>query len=185
MLDPITLHPRLLQLLFVLDPVRNTLSDGSDFPLSIISSLRSVLAEMIADESVDKRRIGCLNSAAGNNFTTKEKRLSQHLRNLAGGGAKSVWTKEHRHSYTFRACVNKQRLCITIDQGQMIMVPLHPLFRIARSGGEITDGEMSSSGNSGTEVIPTELQHWVAAKGVLTKNAPYNADIWSVPAGQR
>lgn len=183
-LEPTTLHSMLPKLLFVLNPVGNVLSDGSEFPLSMISSLRSILAETLDDEYVEARQIRRLNIVARNPFTTQQKCLYRHLQTLTSGvGGKSVWTKQHQHLYACRTCVNKRRLCITIARGQLLMLPLHPLFRIVSRDDKVLSGDTSSSCNSGTEVLPTELQYWVVARDMLTKYAPYNADIWSVPSG--
>ena len=202
-LDPVTLHPMLPKLLFVLEPVRNKLSDGSEFPLSMISSFRSILAEMVGDEDVDTRRIARLNSVAGNAFTTKDKCLYRHLQKSSlSGGAKTVWTKEHRYLYACRTCVNKQRLCITITKGQLLVLPLHPLFRKFSGSDRLSDEplhpllrpprienrrsdeQIPDTNKPNQDALPTELQYWVVARPWLTRFAPYNAEIWSVPVGQ-
>lgn len=202
-LDPVILHPMLPKLLFVLNPVVNVLSDGSEFPLSMLSSFRSILAEMLDDEDVDTGQIARLNNVAGNAFTTKEKCLYRYLqKSILSGGAKTVWTKEHRCLYACRTCVNKQRLCITIVKGQLLVLPLHPLFRTFRGDDRLSDEplrpllgnirgdyrlsdeQMSSTGKATPDAIPTELQYWVVARAWLARSAPYNADIWSKPVGQ-
>jgi hypothetical protein len=182
-LDPVILHPTLPKLLFVLNPVENVLSDGSEFPLSMLSSLRSMLAEMLDDEDVDTGRIARLNNVAGNAFTTKEKCLYRYLQKSFLGEAKTVWTKEHRHLYACRTRVNMRRLCITIDKGQLLVLPLHPLLRTLRGDDRFSGKQMSNTDKADPYVLPTELHYWIATRAWLTWHAPYNADIWSVPIG--
>lgn len=158
---------------------------------------------MVGDEDVDSGRIARVNSVASNPFTTREKCLYRHLqKSTLSAGAKTVWTKEHRYLYACRTCTNKQRLCVTIAKGQLLVLPIHPLFRTFRGSDRLSDEplhpllrpprvddrrsneQMSGTDKPNPDALPTELQYWVVARPWLTRFAPYNADIWSVPSGQ-
>jgi hypothetical protein len=170
-LDPITLHPMLPKLSFVIDPVREKLSDGFEFPLSMLSSLRSILAKMVAGDSVSANKLAQLRNASSIALSVKRRCLFRYLKK-SDDRRRCVWTKEHERFYACRTCVNKQRLCMRTTEGQILVLPLHPLFR--------TIGR-----HDGSDTLPTELEYWIAARGISTAKAPYNADIWAVPAGQQ
>ena len=181
-LDPVKLHPTLPRVLFVVDPEKSKLADDSEFPLNLISTLRLLLIAAMGNGNIDTTRLRSLRSVSDNAFTRKDKCLYRYLESSSSHQTKSVWTRDHRHFYACRTCVNKRRLCMSISQGQALVLPLHPLFRIANGHDGALNGEGSDMGKSGSEVNSTELQYWVAARGMLTKHAPYNADVWSVPS---
>ena len=170
-LDPTILHPMLPKLLFVVDPVRNTFSDGAEFPLSMLSSLRSILAKMVADDSASANQLAQLRNASDTALSIKRRCLYRYLKK-SDDRRRCVWTKEDERFHACRTCVNKQRLCMRITEGHILVLPLHPLFR--------TIGR-----HDGSDTLPTELEYWIAARGMSTAKVPYNADIWAVPAGQQ
>ena len=176
-LDPVKLHSSLPSVLFVIDPETSVLSDDSDFSLSLLSSLRSTLAESMAEERIAAKRLETL--LINNPFTTKEKCLFRYLEKSAESGRKTVWTREHEHFYACKACVNKQRLCMTVSQGQLLVLPLHPLFRAASNEPSPLDWKWSEDTNSNKRVRPGELQYWIAAKGSVTRHLPHGHDVWS------
>jgi len=108
---------------------KGTLSDGSEYPLSMISSLRSLLKDSLADSGIGSDKLAKLQSVRAKGLSTEAKCLHRYLQKSRNSQNKSVWVKDHEHSYACRACVNKQRLCISITQGQMLVLPLRPLFR--------------------------------------------------------
>jgi hypothetical protein len=152
-LDPITLHPMLPKLSFVIDPVREKLSDGFEFPLSMLSSLRSILAKMVAGDSVSANKLAQLRNASSIALSVKRRCLFRYLKK-SDDRRRCVWTKEHERFYACRTCVNKQRLCMRTTEGQILVLPLHPLFR--------TIGR-----HDGSDTLPTELEYWIAARGTL------------------
>ena len=183
-LDPIKLHSKLPGVLFIVDPQRKKISDGSEFPLLLIKEFREYLAEMMSDGSIDAERLAQLQDMSDTAFTVKDRCLYRHLQQSGFSRKKTVWTKHHKHSYACRTCVNKQRLCISLAQGQMLVLPLHPLLRTFGRSHENLNREVSAVNKPSTEPHPNELQYWVAPNGSLTQRTPYDVDIWSVPSGQ-
>lgn len=166
-LDATKLHPMLPSVLFIIDPESKAIADGSDFPLSMLSSVRSILTKTVADGSVSADKLAQLRNASSTSFSIKSRCLYRYLNR--DDRRSCVWTREHAQCYACRTCVNKQRLCMSLKEGQTYVLPLHPLLRIR---------------SDGSETRSTELEYWVAAKGMSTAKPPYNVDIWSVPAGQ-
>jgi hypothetical protein len=160
-LDSVKLHPMLPSVLFIADPENNKTSDGLDFPLKLISALRSILKDTLSAETIDATKLAKVRNMTG---SIKGRCLYRYLK-IPDDRKRCVWTKEHEQQYACRTCVNMQRLCMRITGGQILVLPLHPLLKTFVT-------------------LPTELEYWVAARGMSTMKAPYNVDIWSVPAGQ-
>lgn len=187
-LEHLKLHPALPGVLFVIEPATSKLSDDSEFPLSLLSSLRSITAQNMADERIVAKRFDNLqsNNSTGNPFTAKDKCHFRYLENHAQSGRETVWTKEHQHFYACKACVNKQRLCISIEQGQAIALPLHPVFRVAPTDhGPVNKEALGAANNLNGKVRPDELHYWIAATAMATKHLPHNIDFWCVTSGSR
>jgi hypothetical protein len=105
-LDPVKLHLMLPRVLFMLDVEKKKVSDGSEFPLSMISSLRSILKDTLADSGIDTKKLANLQEITAKGFSTKAICLQRYLQRSSISTKKSVWTKEYEHSYACRACVN-------------------------------------------------------------------------------
>lgn len=180
-LDPFKLHPSLPSILFVVDPETSKLSDDSDFSLNLLSSLRAILADSMAEEKIAAKRLEVLLDS--NPFTANEKCLFRYLEKSAESGRKTVWTKEHEHFYACKACVNKQRLCMTVSQGQMLVLPLHPLFRATSNEPSPLNWKWSEGADSNGKIRPGELQYWIAAKSSVTRHLPHGHDVWSGSVG--
>jgi len=159
--DSVKLHPMLPSVLFIVDPENNKTSDGLDFPLKLISSLRSILKDTLSAETIDATKLAKVRNMTG---SIKGRCLYRYLK-TPDDRKRCVWTKEHEQQYACRTCVNMQRLCMRITAGQILVLPLHPLLKTFVT-------------------LPTELEYWAAARSMSTMKAPSNVDIWSVPAGQ-
>lgn len=155
--------------------------------LAIISTFRTILAEMLTDhvDGMRLRTIRQATSTASTMVATDNRCLYMYLR-YGNCGNKSTWTREHRRLYACKTCVNKQRLCMIDSQDQIIVLPLHPLLRAGNSDPEVADEMLDHSlpDMVDADVRPTELGYWVASQSNSTIRSPYNrADIWAVSTG--
>lgn len=189
-LAPIKLHGLMPSVFFLIEPDGSKVSDSSEFPLKMISVFRSIFKKMV-DVATDKEGLETLreafSTASALESTSKACLYLHHRRGKAHHN--SIWTKEHPRSYACRACVNKQRLCMSIVENKVFVLPLHPLLRAGRNDSDRADTEMMDDSILDVvdaDVCSTEVGYWVAAKARLTHHAPFNtahADIWVVPTG--
>lgn len=97
----------------------------------------------MTDKTIDKDRLEHLRFVASNPGlyipTTEGRCLFKWLQKQT----KSVWTKEKPGSYACKSCVNTHRLCMSIAQRQVYVLPLHPHLRVP-SGGEQASGGVVS-----------------------------------------
>lgn len=163
-LDPVNLHPLLPSMMFMVDPETNKTSGGSEFPLKLISSLGSNLKDLMADEMIDTTKLAKLQKMTG---SIKGRCLHRYLQKSRTCHNKSIWTKEHEQFYACRTCVNKQRVCMSLTDGQVLVLPLHPVLKALSRG-------------DGIAPLPSELQYWISAK-----RAPHYIDIWDIPTGKQ
>jgi hypothetical protein len=124
-LNTISLHPMLPSVLFMVDPESSKTSDGSDFPLKLLSSLRSIVKDIMADEMIDETKLARVQQMPG---SIKGRCLHRYLQKSHASQNKCVWTKKHEQSYACRTCVNKQRVCMSLKDGQTLVLPLHPVL---------------------------------------------------------
>jgi hypothetical protein len=156
-LYPVKLHPMLPGVLFMVDAEKGRLSDGSEFHLSVVSTVRTSLAELMADESIDTTRLAQVHNVSAALLTAKGKCLQRYLQKSRIGQNKSVWIKDYEHSYACRACVNKHSLCMSIAHGHILVLPLHPLFRTPSNDQQILSRSRPDKDKLDEGTSPNEL----------------------------